>query len=207
MQKILDTQNTNYLFVCSLIPEFMNSLYKEESLNSTDLKEIRDAFRVKQILGKSELISRIDSLVTKESKILIIGSWIGFTSYCLYKLGFSSITEIDPDSRLTTISTHFNRFNKSFKHITDDVNNIDLAEYDCVVNTSCEHILSNKWFNDIREDATIFLQSTDYPSWDHVNTCKTIEEMINKYPLDTILHSETIDLQTYKRFMLIGKKI
>jgi hypothetical protein len=197
--------NDTYSFICTVIPEFMNSLYNENSLNLTDLKEIRDAFRVKQMMGKSNLIEQVQRFANKGDEILIIGSWIGFTSFCLYKLGFSKITEIDPDTRLTQISTHFNRFNKNFKHIQDDVNNINISTYNCVINTSCEHILDNSWFNKISPDALVCLQSTDYPSWDHVNTCKNLDEMISKYPLNNILYSKTIDLQSYKRFSLVGK--
>lgn len=198
--------NTSYQFLCTLIPEFMNSLYNENSLNATELKEIRDAFRVKQMLGKSHLIDQIQRFVDKSHKILVIGSWIGFTSYSLYKLGFTNITEIDPDSRLTGISNHLNRFNKSFKHISDDVNNIEISNYDCIINTSCEHILDANWFDNILPSATIFLQSTDYNSWDHVNICDNLEQMICKYPLKTILYSTTLDLQSYRRFTLVGKK-
>ncbi len=185
----------------------MNSLYNENSLNATELKEIRDAFRVKQMLGKSDLIEQVQRFVNKDDNILIIGSWIGFTSYCLYKLGFANITEIDPDTRLTQISNHFNRFNKNFKHIEDDVNNIDISKYNCIINTSCEHILNNFWFDNISTSALICLQSTDYPSLDHVNTCENLEEMISKYHLNHLLYSKTIDLQSYKRFTIIGKKI
>lgn len=200
------TNTTSYQFLCTLIPEFMNSLYNENSSNSTDLKEIRDAFRVKQMLGKANLIDQVQQFASKTDKILVIGSWIGFTSYSLYKLGFSNITEVDPDKRLTTISNHFNRFNKNFKHLENDVNNIDISQYDCIINTSCEHILDNKWFNSISSNAIIFLQSTDYPSWDHVNVCNTLDEMIKKYPLSNLLYTFTLNLETYNRFTLVGKK-
>jgi hypothetical protein len=199
--------NPTYPEICSLIPEFMNSLYNDDSLNATDLKEIRDAFRVKQMQGKVELLKKISELVNKDSNILLIGSWIGFTSFCLYKLGYNNVHEVDPDSRLNPITNHLNRFNKNFKHFDNDVNNIDISSYTCIVNTSCEHISDNRWFDSINHQSLIFLQSTDYQSWDHTNTCNSIQDMISKYPLDNILYANTLELQTYNRFFLVGTKI
>lgn len=195
----------NYDKISSLIPDVMNALYNELAFNSTSLGEIRDAFRVKQLQGKAWLLGQVQDHVDPASKILVIGSWIGFTSYCLFNMGYTDITEIDPDARLEPVAQHLNRFNKNFTHITKDVNQIDLSRYDAIINTSCEHILDNQWFERIRHDTLLFLHSIDYPSWDHVNLCKDLSEMVNKYPME-LIYSGTLDLGQYRRFMLVGKK-
>lgn len=209
-EKYMDSTEINlseidYSFATSLIPFVMNALYNKPALESTNLEEIRDAFRVKQLQGKSYLLNKIKEHVDVKSKILVIGSWFGFTSYCLYKLGFQSITEVDPDSRLEPFTRHLNRFNKSFKHITDDINNVDTSKYDVVINTSCEHILDNTWFENISTNSLIFLQSTNLPNWDHVNIANNTVEMISKYPMD-ILENSVLDFKDYQRFTIIGKK-
>jgi hypothetical protein len=194
------------LNVCDIIPEVMNALYDQSVFESTSLKEIRDAFRRKQITGKQSLINAIDKhCEDRNSTVLVVGGWFGFTSLCLYKLGFKNITEVDPDGRLEKFSTHLNRGNPSFSRVSLDVNDIDISRYDLIINPSCEHILDNTWFLNISKGSIVVLHSTDYPAVDHPNTCNSLEEMKEKYPL-LITISETINLDYYNRFMLIGEK-
>lgn len=197
--------SVDFNFVSSCIPEYLNALYNEGALASTSLEEIRDAFRKKQIEGKASLLKLVEQYCNTDSQILVVGSWIGFTSFCLHKMGYHNITETDPDTRLEKLTIHANRFNKNFKHLSIDVNDLMLSDYNVVINTSCEHILDNHWFDSAKEGTLFFLQSTDYPNWDHVNTCANIEEMRLKYPMQ-IVFEETLDLTTYKRFFLVGIK-
>lgn len=201
-----DLSIINYAFAAKLIPDVMNALYKDEAFNATSLEEIRDAFRVKQLQGKSWLLDKIQEHSNPSDKILIIGSWIGFTSYCLFKMGYTNITEVDPDARLEPLAKHLNRFNPGFTHITDDINNVDVSRYNVVINTSCEHILDNSWYDRIPAGTRLFLHSIDYPSWDHINLCKDVQDMADKYPMD-LRYSGTLNLGQYNRFMLVGQKL
>jgi len=194
----------DYSFVTRYIPEVMNAMYNEQAAETLTLIEIRDAFRVKQMQSKGWLMSKIKD-IDKSKKVLVIGSWLGFTSLCLYKLGFTHITEIDIDPRLEDFANHLNRFNKNFRHITNDINNIDISKYDLIINTSCEHILDNTWFNNIDKDATVVLHSNNLEGYDHINTCQTVEEMAEKYPM-TLKYAGSLDFKDWKRFMLIGVK-
>jgi hypothetical protein len=193
--------------ISSYIPEVMNALYDAASFNSTNLTEMRDAFRMKQIQGKTWLL--LNGLAAhcqdKSKSVLVVGSWFGFTSFCLHKLGFSNVTEVDPDSRLEHFAGHLNRFNKQYKHITADINTVDMSSYDIIINPSGEHIVDSKWFNNIKTGATVIVHSTDYPADDHVNICQHQDELLIKYEMTTV-YLGTLDLKTYKRFMIIGLK-
>lgn len=193
--------------IASYIPEVMNALYNQQVLESTSLAEIRDAFRLKQIKGKSWLFQQLENLSFDHSKkILVVGSWFGFTSFCLWKLGYSNITEVDPDTRLENFSNHLNRFNKKFKHISADVNSIDVSQFDLIINPSGEHILDNTWFDQIKTGSIAIVHSTDYPADDHTNLCNNHNDLLVKYTFTTVNYVGTLDLQTYKRFMIIGVK-
>lgn len=191
-------------FVSRIIPIFINGLYDEQSLNSVSLEEIRDAFRLNQIQSKSWLMEKVKNF-DKEDSIIVVGSWLGFTSLCLFHLGFKNISETDPDSRLSRISNHINRFNKNFQHYSEDVNNIDLSKYNLVINTSCEHIDNNNWFDKLCPGTKLVLHSNNLPGYDHVNICDNIEEMKQMYPMN-LSYSGTLTFKSYKRFMLIGEK-
>jgi hypothetical protein len=101
------------------------------------------------------------------------------------------------------IAKHLNRFNTNFKHITDDVNNVDMSEYDVIINTSCEHIADDSWFHKINKHALVILHSTNLKADDHYNTCNSLIEMTNKYPMDYRYTGELL-LDTYSRYMVIG---
>jgi hypothetical protein len=161
--------NIDYTFVASQIPTVMNALYNEKAFESVSLQEIRDAFRVKQMQSKAWLLEQVDRF-DRSSKVLVIGSWIGFTSLCLWKMGFTNITECDPDSRLETLACHLNRFNKDFKHFSSDVNSLSMQGYDLIINTSCEHIADNTWYSEIPSTTTVILHSNNLEGYDHVNT-------------------------------------
>lgn len=193
-------------FVSSLIPLVMNSMYNADSFRAVSLQEIRDAFRVKQVQSKSWLLQHLDQhQVHVESKILVIGSWLGFTSLCLHHLGYTYITEVDIDHRLAHFARHLNRFNRGFTHVTDDANNLDYSGYDVVINTSCEHIVEDKWFHAISNQSLVILHSNNLEGHDHVNTCVDLADMSRKYPLN-LSYSGELDFGGWKRFMLIGKK-
>lgn len=200
----LNGKQINYQFVAGLIPTVMNALYNDTASTALSLQEIRDAFRIKQMQSKAWLIDKIkNSNIDQDSNILIIGSWIGFTSLCLTELGFKNITETDPDQRLELFSKHLNRFNKSFVHESKDVNQLDMHKFNVVINTSCEHILDNSWFSRIQPGTKVFLHSNNLPGYDHVNTCESVDEMISKYPMK-LEYAGSLNLESYTRFMLVG---
>jgi D-arabinose 1-dehydrogenase-like Zn-dependent alcohol dehydrogenase len=201
---MINPKEIDYTFVASLIPDVMNALYNEDAAKDILLNEIRDAFRIKQMQSKAWLIDQIQSQnISKDSKILIIGSWLGFTSWCLYKMGYQHITEIDLDARLEKFAKHLNRFNKNFTHISDDVNNIDTSKFDIVINTSCEHIDNDKWFKSLNSKSLVFLHSNNLPGYEHTNNSTDLNDMIKKYPL-TLKYSGSLNFNDWQRFMLVG---
>ena len=201
----MNCEQVKYDTVAANIPKFMQTLYVESNINSISLQEVRDAFRINQMQSKAWLLDQVKN-IDKKASILVIGSWIGFTSYCLYKLGFENITEIDPDHRLSSISQTLNGDNKHFKHLNEDVNNIDLVDYNLIINTSCEHIGNNQWFDKVQSGCFLALQSTNLKWHDHVNTVETVDEMASKYKLNLNYSGELYFNPTYSRFMLVGTK-
>lgn len=196
---------TCYESICSYIPHVVETLYNPNVLSSTTLTEIRDAFRPNQMQGKAWLLDNIQN-IDRNSKVLVVGSWLGFTSYCLYKQGFNHITETDPDSRLELISRYINKENKALKHLNSDVNDLDVSGYDLIINTSCEHISDNTWFDKISPGTTVVLQSTNLKCVDHVNTVDSLIQMKMKYPLKLSYSDKLVFSPSFTRFMLIGQK-
>jgi len=195
----------NYDAVCAYIPHVIQSLYRPEILNSTTLIEIRDAFRINQMQGKAWLLDNIKK-VDRNKKVLVVGSWLGFTSYCLYKEGFTYITETDIDARLDNMARYINTPNTAFQHLNSDVNELDLSEYELIINTSCEHISDNRWFDNVAPGTILALQSTNFKCEDHVNTVSDLKEMQRKYPLKYTYADELVFNSAFTRYMVVGEK-
>jgi hypothetical protein len=202
----MEPNNIDCSSICSHIPHVLQSLYTEEILNSTSLVEIRDAFRINQLQGKAWLLNQL-ATVDRDSKILVAASWLGFTSYCLHKMGFKYITETDVDSRLTKISNYINKDNPHFYHKDKDVNDLNISNYDIVINSSCEHIAENRWFEKIKVGALVILQSTNLKLDDHINTVDSIEEFKEKYNLNYLYADKLVFNDAFTRYMIVGEKI
>lgn len=201
----MNCAEVNYYPVCAHIPHVIQSLYITEILSSTSLTEIRDAFRINQMQGKAWLLDKIKH-VDRTVNVLVVGSWIGFTSYCLFKEGFTNITETDIDSRLDKMACYVNASNPSFKHLNEDVNDLDLSDYGLIINTSCEHIADNRWFDNVKAGTTLALQSTNFKCPDHVNTVEHLEEMTIKYPLKYTYADKLVFNPSFIRYMVVGEK-
>lgn len=79
-----------------------------------------------------------------------------------------------------------------------------------IINTSAEH-MGEDWFNAIRfkeleSNPIVVIQSNNlFEINDHVNCVYSIDHMKKKYPMREILYEGELQLQGYKRIMVIGR--
>lgn len=206
MSEKIYNHTINYIDLSFYIPDVMNALYNEHAAINITKNELRDAFRIKMMQSKAWLIQNfLQQNIDKNKKILVVGGWLGFTSYVLYKNGYNNITEIDIDARLQNFSKHLNRNNHSFTHQVTDVNDVDTSNFEVIINTSCEHIISSKWFVQAKPETYFVLQSNNIDIPDHINKVYSIEEMSSKYALN-FMYQGTLDYNDgTSRYMIIGK--
>ena len=77
---------------------------------------------------------------------------------------------------------------------------------DWIINTSCEH-MSTLWYDSVDNDQLIIMQTNNSEEFEgHVNTCKDVKEMQEKYPLSKTLYVGELVTPAYTRFMQIGYK-
>ena len=77
---------------------------------------------------------------------------------------------------------------------------------DIVINTSCEH-MDTHWFDTAESSQLVAMQTNDSEGYmGHINTCKSIEEMFTKYPMQKRLYAGIMKTPAYTRFMQIGYK-
>ena len=187
------------------IPAFMDALYMPEALKYITKEELRDMFHSNQVRSKAWLFEQFDQLdLNKNSKVLLVGSWAGFATLCLQKMGFADLTEVELDSKCLAISQ--NVVNNVTRFHTDINLFADINDYDVIVNLACEHIANDYWFQRIGPDKLLILQSNNLVIPTHTNICNNISDMIQKYPMKNTMFYGTLILEGYNRFMMIGSK-
>jgi hypothetical protein len=180
------------------------------------------AFSDGQVRSKIYLCEQLEGYLKPESKIVILGCWyniLGFILNIRRPNYYQSITGYDIDSSTKSIADQINKSwtwgsNPTLQNFTADANELDLNNFDVVINTSIEHFASSEWYNKLSNNQLICLQSSDVvnddPVWDIKNPCPNTETFKSKYPMSQIYfdgwHRFDYGHLTYRRFMLIGKK-
>lgn len=79
---------------------------------------------------------------------------------------------------------------------------------DCIINTSCDHFDDIRaWIYTLPYDVPIVLQNTNTKHDDtHVGHVDSLDEFVSKSALSTTVFSGELELDAYKRYMVIGYK-
>ena len=188
----------------------------------------KDAFSKGQLASKSWMLSAltpdITTYIPTNCTVAILGCWIGSFVEPLIDITLASrIYGLDMDPSAIELAEKFNQKhvqnNWLFKGVVADVstlttNSMDFetsgelihVKPDVVVNTSCEH-MDTHWFDTADSDQLIILQTNNSEGYDgHINTCSSLEEVKQKYPMTKIKYAGQLSLPAYTRFMLIGYK-
>lgn len=92
-----------------------------------------------------------------------------------------------------------------------DANRLDYRQLDkegLVINTCCNEIENQGWFDRIPKGTLVALQGrNNAPSINHFNS---VEELSDAYPLSKVLYQDQLNLEDpetkYQRYMIIGLK-
>jgi hypothetical protein len=199
------------------------------------LEEIRDCLSSGQLLSKFWLIDELNNLqLNKKLTLLILGGWIGSLSNLLFQHYYNTellekIISVDLDSKCEQIADLFNIEHVindwRFKAVTQDMLDINYEEtqfkinsdnkeiylkvdWDIIINTSCEHLVSTQeWFEKIPDGKMVIVQSNNFANCDqHINCVKSLDELEKQCHFNNILYKGTLPLSTYDRYMIIGIK-
>ena len=198
-----------------------------DNLISSSMREVRedkdllDSFSPNQFKSKLKLVEHIDKLniLTKNSEIVIFGSWYGSILIPAFYNKVKKITCIDQDAKVISRAKYnlFKDFNVDF--ITGDVfefRNI-FKNTNLFINTSCEHMKSmkewgpaptykNPWWNRVSPAYFAFQSNNMYDIEGHINCVSSIEEFKYQMPdkAEILVEDKIVD-DRGTRFMLIGK--
>jgi len=199
----------------------LNNLISSSMREVREDKDLLDSFSPNQFKSKLKLVEHIDKLdiLTKESEIVIFGSWYGSILIPAFYNKVKKITCIDQDAKVISRAKYnlFKDFNIDF--ITGDVFEFrdSFKNADLFINTSCEHMKSmkewgpaptykNPWWDRVSPAYFAFQSNNMYDIEGHINCVSSIEEFKYQMPdkAEILVEDKIVD-DRGTRFMLIGK--
>jgi hypothetical protein len=195
--------------------------------------DVIDAFSKGQLDSKNWLLTELRKLNVDLGNVWTLCGWVGTLAYLMangtHNLVYNHVRSFDIDSRCTPLAEILNKSsvidNWRFKASTLDVNTINYTNFkfptfksngavqyiqetaNTVINTSCDHMDKNTWWERIPDNVLVVLQNNNFVEKDeHVNIVRSLEEFERKYPMQTILYKGQLDCGLYTRYMLIGMK-
>ena len=168
-----------------------------------------DAISKCQLASKLWLINQNADTLQTCNYVIICGSWIGLLTKIINDVfPHLYIDEIDIDEHSVNQSQKLN-VSSQINSYVGDMYNWNYDKYDCIINTSSEHLKSiSKWIKQITMGKNLIIQNTNnsIPS-DHYSFSISkghFEEQLGNNV--SIIKSGELHLPIYRRFMIYGKR-
>lgn len=179
-----------------------------------------EAFSSGQVISKIWLTQELEPVARKyadPARIVLVGGWYGILNLMLRirsNMNIESVRSVDIDANACATADKINDTwvwqNWKFKAIHADANYYDYADANLIINTSVEHIDTQKWFDNIPSGCLVALQSNDMQHDDHCHNHESLDDFKNDFTLSEILYSGTKHFEYpdwgFNRFMIIGRK-
>ena len=200
----------------------LNNLISSSMREVREDKDLLDSFSPNQFKSKLKLVEHIDKLniLTKDSEIVIFGSWYGSILIPAFYNKVKKITCIDKDPKVISKAKYnlFKGFDVDF--ISGDVFEKYRDQYtscDLFINASCENMKSmkewgpaptykNPWWKRCSPAYFAFQSNNMFDIHDSVNCVSNLEEFKSQLPDNAkVLIEDKIKDDRGIRFTLIGK--
>lgn len=212
---------------------FLQNYFHVSTLLSEDVNVLLDAFSRGQMDSKIWLCDTLSDLKIKLGNTWVLCGWLGTLPYLLMcrkdEFAISNIRSFDIDPKCQQLADTMNRQHVMdkwrFKAATLDVNELQYDHFkfevvkangqtsriketvDTVINTSCDHMTDDAWWDKIPPGRLVVLQNNNYHGEpDHVNTVSSIDEFSQRYPMSQLLYRGELECKMYTRYMLVGYK-
>lgn len=179
------------------------------------------AFSHGQIVSKQWLCEKLEPILADGMRVAILGSWYNLTGFLLLvrnKKRLAKIDGYDTDSNALAIAdkicnAYLSDFGGPVHHYNRDAAQIDLNDYNVVINTSCEH-MDRSWYDNVRSSTIVCVQTSDMTPeigrWDVSNPYPTMDSFQRSFPVSRLMFGGQKEIAysefSYRRFMVIGTK-
>ena len=140
-------------------------------------------------------------------KICVAAGWYGHLANKLINYTNEKVLSFDKDPETKFIGSKL--YNDVWFKV-ESIENFEFKSFDIVVCTSCEHLeqsVIDKMISSCRNGALIILQSNNYfEIEDHINCHNNVDDFVKTLKLEEVLYKGSLDLDKFKRHMVIGIK-
>ena len=177
-----------------------------ELVDVDQAKSIINSVNNNQVKNKVFLVRQLRKYLTMahDFNVAVVGGWYGFAAFLLHDVYNVNVTNIDMDPKCKTFGK---KMYPNINHVTSTIEDFDFKGYNFIICPSCEHIedsVINDMINRCDPHSVFCLLSNDYKMIeDHINCKKDIEQFKSSLSIE-IKDEFTLELDEYKRFMLIG---
>jgi hypothetical protein len=177
-----------------------------------------DAFSSGQVNSKLWAAEKLEWCVkehiTDPLDIYVLGGWYSLLHFILkvrnnIKINSCRSFDLDPSacSVANAINNTWELQDWAFRAYPQDINTIDYpVSVNCVINTVTEHVKGTAWYDRIPNGTLCLFQSNNLQHSDHINIVSSIEELEQKFPLAETFFTGSKCMDSYTRYMTIGKK-
>ena len=234
LRKLIMEDNTWKLW--PLLSEQINTqfipAFKSFFVNDTNIDN--DCFSRGQLKSKLWLVHELKKCNVDLGTVFLCAGWYATLATMLFEsnIKLDNVRSFDVDPSCVDIAEVFNKpwfvDQWRFKSITQDIMDINYNEHtwqywsnannrmsypitdvpDTIINTSCEHIENfTEWYAKIPDGKLVILQSNNFFEVDeHVNCSIDLDDFSRQTPLNSVLYSDSLQLEKYTRYMRIGIK-
>ena len=182
-------------------------------------RRLLDASTESQMDSKLWLATELINVNIKPKNVALLGGWFAhiITSCLIDEVGVDIVYNYEIDIDAHYVSFKFNnRYRmvdgkrKYFSNNRNIMINSLNQDFDCIINTSCEHMFPMWKFRELNphlKNSWYVLQSTDDEQYeDHINCVKSSDELIDQARFVDVLYSGSKVLSNgMRRFMVIGR--
>jgi hypothetical protein len=187
---------------------FTNALYDPVAFNAVTKEEMRDALSSGQLMSKKWLLNKLlEVLPAHRARFIVVGGWIGLLARAINETcPLFKADSLDISESSTTIANLVLAGTGTAIH--SDMYKFDYAGYDCVVNTSMEHISDTSSWIDLIDAGTLIVAQSNNARHvlDHVNCVDSAAELERSLNLSETLYAGELVFPMYTRYMVIGRR-
>ena len=185
---------------------FTNALYQPQCFAAVTKEEMRDALSSGQLMSKKWLLYKMSKYLNDNKNVIVVGGWIGLLARAINALGDVRADSLDISEHATEVARAV-----LLNHgaaILADMYDFDYQNYQCVVNTSAEHIPDiGEWMQLIKPGTLVVVQNNNARHIpEHINCVDSAAELERSLNLSQTLYADELVFPMYTRYMVIGIK-
>jgi hypothetical protein len=193
---------------------FTNGLYANSIIDLVTKEEMRDMLSSGQLMSKKWLLDKFQDELYQEmegcaiDKVVVVGGWVGILAAALGTLAsWVDVDSLDICPKATEVATQ-TLIDFDGEAIQGDMYAFDYSPYQCVVNTSAEHIPDlPQWINLLAPGTFVVVQSNNARHVpEHCNCVDSVDELKALLGLSEVLYAGELEFPMYTRYMIIGRK-